>query len=159
MTTATTPDESYKEFFTAAGKLSKLALQQKVFYGEIIGCAPVGYKNIEKDGRKCAVVDPTKAPYVQVAFHLAGDSNMTLPSILKMVTDLGLTSRNGKPLGPAALWGILTNPFYVGKIRHQGETLDGRHESIVSEELFEKVQKNLSKRSKSKAPANRTGGS
>ena len=35
---------------------------------------------------------------------------------------------------------ILTNPFYVGKIRYNGEVYDEKHQAIVEQELFDAVQ-------------------
>lgn len=140
----------YKNYFREAGKLLKQAMEQKARAGDIPGCAPVGYKNVTKDGQKLIEKDEFKAPIVQVAFRLSGDGNMSLRAILKLVTDLGLTSRNGKKLGPAALWGILTNPFYAGKIRYNGIVRNGNHEPLIDEELFQKVHENLSHRCKSK---------
>ena len=39
-----------------------------------------------------------------------------------------------------AIRDILKNPFYVGKVRHKDELFDGRHQDIVSQELFDSVQ-------------------
>lgn len=148
MATQTISEEEIKEFYRQTGKLSKFALDMKFHNGECLGCAPVGYVNVVKDGQKWVVRDEFKAPIIQVAFRLAGDGNMSLRAILRMVTDLGLTSRNGKKLGPSALWNILTNPFYAGQIRHDGFLRTGNHEPIIEDKLFQKVQLNLSRRSK-----------
>ena len=94
--------------------------------------------------------DEFKAPIIQVAFRLAGEGNMSLRAILQRVTDLGLTSRNGKTLGTSTLRGILTNPFYMGQVRHNGLVRSGKHEMIIDERLFLNVQDNLAKRSKTK---------
>jgi site-specific DNA recombinase len=58
------------------------------------------------------------------------------------------TSRRGKHQGDnrfsdMAVRRILTNKFYIGLILHRDECHDGRHESIVSTELFENVQRIL----------------
>jgi len=68
---------------------------------------------------------------------------MSLRAILQRVTGLELTSRNGKILGTSALRGILTNPFYMGKVRHNGFVRSGKHEMIIDERLFLNVQENL----------------
>lgn len=144
-------EQQVREHYQRIGKLSKFALEMKFFNGECLGCAPVGYLNVTKDYQKYVEKDEVKAPIIQVAFRLAGDGNMSLRAILKIVTDLGLTSRNGKKLGPSALWSILTNPFYMGQIRHDGFLRTGNHEPIVDERLFQKVQNNLTNRSKQKS--------
>lgn len=42
---------------------------------------------------------------------------------------------------------VLRNSFYVGRVRFNGEEYDGRHEPIVSRDLWEGVQRRLSSRS------------
>ena len=45
-------------------------------------------------------------------------------------------------------WGIrdiLNNPFFAGKVRYKGEVLDGKHQAIISQELFDAVQEQLQK--------------
>jgi hypothetical protein len=138
----------YKEYFREVGKLSKQAMEKKARTGDFPGCAPVGYLNKTEGERKFVIVDEMKAPLVQEAFRIAADGDVSLRTILKTVTQQGLTSRNGKPLGVSALWKILTNPFYTGKIRYGDELLPGNHTSIVSEENFKRVQKVLRSRCK-----------
>ena len=38
---------------------------------------------------------------------------------------------------------IVKNPFYIGKVRHKDELFDGRHQTIISPELFKLVQNQL----------------
>ena len=47
---------------------------------------------------------------------------------------------SGKPFSTMAIKRLLTNPFFVGKITHKGEVLEGRHEPIVPMEMWERVQ-------------------
>lgn len=42
-----------------------------------------------------------------------------------------------------ALYAILQNPIYIGKIRHKDKTYEGQHEAIVPEELWNDVQELL----------------
>ena len=39
-----------------------------------------------------------------------------------------------------ALHSILTNPVYIGKIRHIDKIHDGLHDAIISQELWDAVQ-------------------
>jgi DNA invertase Pin-like site-specific DNA recombinase len=45
----------------------------------------------------------------------------------------------------ASVRGILHNPFYTGKVKHQDQLLPGAHEALVSEGLFQTVQAALKK--------------
>lgn len=42
-----------------------------------------------------------------------------------------------------ALYAILQNPVYIGKIRHKEKTYDGQHNAIIPEDLWNDVQKLL----------------
>ncbi len=54
-------------------------------------------------------------------------------------------SRGGKPFYKTTLLGLLRNPVYIGKIRYDGKQFDGKHEPIISKELFEEVSDHLAK--------------
>jgi site-specific DNA recombinase len=54
--------------------------------------------------------------------------------------------RGGKPLSRGALYCLLSNPIYVGEIRHKNERHPGQHEPIVSREVWERVQQELRNR-------------
>ncbi|MBT5058860.1 MAG: recombinase family protein, partial [Gemmatimonadetes bacterium] len=51
------------------------------------------------------------------------------------------SARGGKPFTDTAISRILTNPFYIGKIRHNDALHDGQHEPIVPAEFWERVQR------------------
>ena len=51
--------------------------------------------------------------------------------------------RGGKPFSRGALYHLLSNPIYLGEIRHKNERHPGQHEAIVSRELWERVQERL----------------
>jgi hypothetical protein len=50
----------------------------------------------------------------------------------------------GKSFSCGALYKLLSNPIYVGEIRHGRLRFPGQHEAIVERELWDKVQKLLS---------------
>ncbi|MGO9451098.1 MAG: recombinase family protein [Candidatus Binataceae bacterium] len=54
--------------------------------------------------------------------------------------------RGGKPFSRGALYCLLSNPIYLGEIRHKNERHPGQHEAIVSRELWERVQERLRNR-------------
>jgi DNA invertase Pin-like site-specific DNA recombinase len=49
----------------------------------------------------------------------------------------------GKPFSRGALYYLLSNPIYVGEIRHKQERYPGQHEPIVSRTLWGQVQQRL----------------
>jgi len=55
-------------------------------------------------------------------------------------------TRGGKPFSRGALYNVLSNPIYVGEIRHKNERHPGQHDAIVSRGLWERVQQQLRSR-------------
>ena len=49
----------------------------------------------------------------------------------------------GKPFSRGGLYHLLSNPVFIGEIRHKQERHPGQHEGIVSRELWERVQQRL----------------
>lgn len=50
----------------------------------------------------------------------------------------------GKPFSRGALYALLSNPIYIGQIRHKDKTYDGQHEGIIPMDLWTAVQERLS---------------
>lgn len=55
----------------------------------------------------------------------------------------GFRNRTGKALKKSTLHRILTEPFYHGRIIWKGKEYEGKHEPIISEEVFDEVQLKL----------------
>jgi site-specific DNA recombinase len=49
------------------------------------------------------------------------------------------------PFNKATLHNLLTNPIYTGVVRHHGEIYPGEHERIVSDPIWNQVQKRLTR--------------
>jgi site-specific DNA recombinase len=56
------------------------------------------------------------------------------------------TVRGGKPFSRGAIYHLLSNPIYLGEIRHKHDRHPGQHEPLVSPELWERVQQQLRNR-------------
>jgi site-specific DNA recombinase len=44
------------------------------------------------------------------------------------------------PFSKDTIGSILTNPFYVGRVRYNGEERDGKHEALIDRALWDEVQ-------------------
>jgi hypothetical protein len=64
--------------------------------------------------------------------------------------------RGGKPFSRGALYCLLSNPIYLGEIRHKNERHRGQHEAIVSHELWERVQERLRDRAARRGEGRKT---
>ena len=51
--------------------------------------------------------------------------------------------RASTKIGKGKLYYILSNPIYIGRIRHNDDVHEGEHEAIISEEVFGVVQARL----------------
>ena len=150
------PPSSFEDFriryFLELGDLTRKAKQEKAERGELPGPTPLGYLN-RRTGKTTTTieVDAQTAPLIQEAFRLAA-SGCSLRPLLHDLTQKGLRSRNGKRLPVAALWYVLTNPYYAGFVRYEGKIYPGTHEPLVDKATFERVQAKLAGRRKSFSP-------
>ena len=53
------------------------------------------------------------------------------------------TMVGGKPLSRGNLYLMLSNPLYVGRVAHKGETYPGQHRAIIDEKSWDAVQAQL----------------
>ena len=49
----------------------------------------------------------------------------------------------GKPFYTGHLYQLLSNPIYIGKVRHKQDIYDGQHAAIISQDLWDSVQARL----------------
>jgi site-specific DNA recombinase len=113
--------------------------------GRFLHYAPVGYLNVNKD----LAVDPERGPLVRHAFELLASGNYTTTDgVLSVVTALGLTTRRGKALTKQSWGRLLQNPIYAGWIVSAGTRVRGKHEPLISQELFDRVQECINGKSR-----------
>jgi hypothetical protein len=136
---------SIQDYYDYRGYLASQAMELKACLGDLPGCAPVGYRNLRTNLGTSIELDSKLAPLVREAFARA-EAGVAVRKILVGLAPEGLVSRSGKPMGVSALWGVLTNPFYAGKIRYKGELLQGNHKAMIEAELFERVQRRLAQK-------------
>jgi site-specific DNA recombinase len=112
--------------------------------------APLGYLNAGKGNVKA--IDLTKAPLVRTAFELYATGKYGLKSLNRELYVLGLRSKSDKRLSLNALSLLINNPFYMGvmRIKKNGQSFEGKHEALISPELFEKCQDILHGRTNTK---------
>ena len=128
---------------------------QKARNGGTLGRAPLGYQNVRElfEGREVRTValDPERAPFVRQAFELYATGDYTIERLTETLADRGLRSRPGKhPAGLVArskINAVLQNRYYLGFVTYKGEEFPGRHEPLVTQELFDRVQKVMAARS------------
>jgi site-specific DNA recombinase len=124
-------------------------MSQKAKLGGTPHMAPIGYLNaaIQVDGRtvRSVIVDPDRAPLVQWAFEAYATGESSIQRIAAELERRGLRNLPraglpGKSIAPSRVRNLLSNRYYLGKVIWGGVEHEGRHEALISEELFEQVQ-------------------
>lgn len=102
--------------------------------------APVGYKNVEgSSGKRIIVPDPDKSIYICKMFDLYKTGKYSVAELRKILYAEGF-NHNGKAYSKAKLLYMLHDIFYIGKFIYNGITYEGKHEPIISPEVFYLVQ-------------------
>ena len=116
----------------------KKGMAQKVKEGYVISKPPYGYKKVDT---KSSIIDETTAPFVKRAFELYSSGNLSLKRVAKQLHEEGFIYKQNKPIiNTSKLETILKSHFYYGLIEYKGEFYEGKHEPLISKELFEQVQ-------------------
>ncbi len=143
----------------------KIAAQRRK--GKWAGGMPVlGYDVDRSDASPKLVVNAEQSARVRQIFELYLEEKSLLP-VVKELSRRGWAnkswlSKKGRPMGglpfdKCSLHRLLTNPLYIGKIRHKDEIFDGEHEAIVDADVFQKVQRRLKRNGRSASVRNKHG--
>lgn len=135
-----------------SGEDIRYKMGQKAKSGGTISYAPLGYLNVRDhvEGReiRTVAVDPERGPLVTRGFELYGTGQFSARQVLDRLNAAGPRSRGTKssppaPVSPSQFWMMLADRYYTGVIEHDGQEYPGRHDALVSTELFERVQRVL----------------
>lgn len=127
-----------KNYIDNLGEEVKKGLMQKVKEGYVTGKQPYGYKKINK--REC-IIDSDTAPFTKRAFQLYSNGNTSLERVAKQLREEGFIYKDTQPqIYKSQLENFLKNPFYYGMIQFKNELYQGKHEPLISKELFDEVQ-------------------
>lgn len=110
---------------------------------------PIGYQSkrelIGAQDIRGVILDPARAPLVQLAFTLYSTGEWSLKRLAAHLEERGLRSRGTRryperPLGDNRLQTMLRNPYYMGIVAWNGKRYPGKHDRLVSEDSFDHVQ-------------------
>jgi DNA invertase Pin-like site-specific DNA recombinase len=124
----------------------KRGLRTRVEMGLWPGPAPTGYMKEKRMDRKCeTLLDPERAPIIKKMFEKVAYEHWSGRKIYNWLKfDLNLRTAAGKKhLSLGNIYKILDNTFYYGVFeypRKSGNWYTGKHEAIVTKELFDLVQ-------------------
>lgn len=135
-----------------SGEDIKYKMGQKAMKGGTIGVAPLGYLNVREqfEGREVRTVllDPERAPLITLAFELYATGKYNFRTLRDALTEAGLRTKptkrwTARPVSVHKIGELLRDRYYLGFITYNGEEYPGRHEPLVSQELFDQVQRVL----------------
>jgi site-specific DNA recombinase len=113
---------------------------------------PIGYKIIPGEAiqdHNRVVIDGEWAPFVQDVFNMVGERCLSVYQVWKKLGQCGQLTKNGKPFSKSSLQHILAETFYYGDFEYpkkSGNWYKGKHEAIITKEIYDKVQENIAKR-------------
>lgn len=120
---------------------------QKIKEQEYPSKAPVGYRNVKKNGKSTIEQDPVAAPLVRKLFAQYATGNYPIKAAARDFCSAGIKSIHGTPFSVSSVHRVLDNPFYYGQMRIGGYLFPHKYKPIISEELFrccQRIRKGLS---------------
>jgi hypothetical protein len=106
-------------------------MKEKLLRGEWTGVAPLGY-SYDQTGRSRKIIAGEKGKLIARAFEMKVEG-LTNTEIAVKLNKLGLC------LDKKRLSEVFRNPFYCGYVAHSlmdGQVIKGKHDALISEELF-----------------------
>lgn len=117
-------------------------MREAVREGRWVWRGPVGYKMTRVLG-KATIEQNEMAPFMRKVFEMLSLGIYPVDEVLRVITKDGLAFPSGKKIGKTYFHKMIRNELYCGIMKKFGEVHKGRFEPIISEELFNQVQRVL----------------
>jgi site-specific DNA recombinase len=121
----------------------KKGMRQKAEEGHWPNPAPLGYVNRREAGKSFIVPDSTRAPLIRQLFEQYAAGSHSVKDLAAWCARVGLTGKRGGALQPSTVHWILRNPIYAGKFIWDGAIYDSKDPTLISWELWERVQERM----------------
>ena len=165
---------AFAQYFSdALSGHTKKGMRERAQQGLFNGEPPFGYARCDaecfglSEVHTGCHVEQEKASMILAIFERYASGTESMSSLAERINEQGFRTKgkrkaeffkelvevDGRRFTHWAIRDILKNPFYVGKVRHKEELFDGRHQAIVSQELFDEVQEQMSKNRSRKSSA------
>ena len=112
-------------------------LKHKARMGIYPGVAPFGYQN--DPSTKTVVVHRKNAKLVKQIFELYATGTVNLENMSDILEKAGVLSRGNIRINISRISFILQNPFYYGHFRYTGEIHEGKHEPLITKDLWDRA--------------------
>lgn len=135
-----------KKYIANLSEEVKKGQAEKIAQGWLPTKPPLGYKTKGDKGHKTIIIDHDTAPLIQKMFEMYATGNYSTPRLAEEMHKLGLRQHSGKALPKSRVHFLLSYHFYYGKINWNGKLYDGKHEVLISKDLFDLVQSLLKRK-------------
>jgi site-specific DNA recombinase len=127
-----------KSYIDQLSEETRKGMLEKAEQGLYPSWAPLGYvNNAETRGID---IDFSRAGIIRELFEIYSGGTVSLLELTKIARAKGLRSRKGNPVYPFQIDNMLKNPVYVGDFKWKGVYYRGKHNGIISRDLFERAQ-------------------
>ena len=114
------------------------------------GCPPFGY---DVRDRKL-VVNKAEAASVRMIFERFTQIG-SATALVRELAEKGITNKKGRPIDKLFVYKLLNNQVYRGLAVHKGAAYQGEHETIIGQDLWDKVHAILKESPRKRAAQNR----
>lgn len=131
-----------KNYIDNLSEESRKGMNEKAEQGIWPTKTPLGYKNVTApDGKKIIAVNPALAPAVKHLFEWYARGDVSLHEVTKRAHAEGLLyAKSGAKVTTSTVHTMLRTRLYTGWFEWNGKLIQGKHEALVSTELWERVQ-------------------
>ena len=112
-------------------------LKHKAKLGIYPGLAPFGY--INNPATKTVIVHRKNAKLIRKTFEVYATGKVRLENLAELWEKSGVLSRGSRRIHISRLSFVLQNPFYYGHFRYCGEIHEGKHEPIITKDLYDRA--------------------
>ena len=128
-----------------------LACEKKVREGYTLGTFTTSYGYDRAPGEKVQTINPVEAEIVREIYAMYLEGNMSFNEIARNLNHRNIKTKLGATWSQTTIGQLFRNPNYIGKVRYGMEDKDryfeaeGKHEAIISEELYYQAQNKMAK--------------
>jgi site-specific DNA recombinase len=134
--------EMFDEYYSVSLSFwTRTGLAEKARQGHLVGSLPWGYVREKQTGG--VVPDPERAPLVLAIFERYATGQESDRTTAEWLNAKGARTARGRAFSKDTVREMLVNASYCGYVtglRDHSREIRGRHEPIVPEELFDRVQ-------------------
>jgi site-specific DNA recombinase len=134
--------EMFDEYYSVSLSFwTRSGLREKARQGYLVGSLPWGY--LRDPATKLAVPDPQRAPLVREMFERYATGHESDRSLADWLNAKGARTARDRSFSKDTVREMLCNAAYAGYVsglRDKTRAIQGLHEAIITDELFEKVQ-------------------